>query len=181
MPDLITHTATSYLLGKSVKIKKYLLIFCWGNILPDILTRPLYIIFPQTGDYTIGFHTPFGIIPVLLLISLLFEEKEQKSIFLYLYIGSIFHMFLDSFQKHIGEGYYWLFPFSWKSFGFNLFWTEDSLYAIPFLILLTLIVIKPGKNIKYILIAGWLTFINIYYFNTAIKSAIYFFFSYLFD
>ena len=135
MPDLVTHISVAYLAQKSFKASKYLAVFFAGTILPDILTRPLYIIFPGAYWFIYPLHTPFILILVCLLISYFFEEKIRKTIFISLLAGVFLHLFLDFFQEHLIGVNYWLFPFSDIDVGVSLFWQDDSPYAVPFLLI----------------------------------------------
>lgn len=140
MPDLITHCLASriILLGK---FKKYLLLFVVGTILPDVLSRiPAFFL---AGCYRCSWfvaviHSPLTLILFVLLLSLLFK-KPLKAL-LSLFFGMLFHLFLDTFQRHLGGGYYWFFPVSFKAQELGLFWPETSLYFIPPLICLALFI-----------------------------------------
>jgi hypothetical protein len=76
-------------------------------------------------------HTPVGLLIVCALISKSFLRQRQAEVFYNLIGGVALHLFLDFFQKHLGSGYYWLFPFSWASHEYGLFWPEASLYLMP--------------------------------------------------
>ncbi|MDZ7369938.1 MAG: hypothetical protein ONB12_02060, partial [candidate division KSB1 bacterium] len=52
--------------------------------------------------------------------------------------GVFCHFLLDLLQRHIGSGYFWFFPFSWKSFEWGLFWPEDSIKWIHIWLILIL-------------------------------------------
>ena len=140
MPDLISHCLVSRILFLG-KFKKYLLLFLIGAILPDVLTRaPLFFF---SGCYRcawwIGvFHSPFPLFFVVLLFSLFF--KRVKEAFGALFLGVLLHLFFDSFQRHLGGGYYWLFPFSFQTAEWGLIWPETSLSFIPPLLLITILV-----------------------------------------
>jgi len=140
MPDLVTHLSIAYLIKRWTTLLKYSTIFYVGAILPDLATRPFYILFPATFWAVLPLHAPIPLLCVCVLIAYLFDEKSRKGVFIYLASGTFLHLLLDFFQKHIEPEFMPLFPFSWKAFELGLFWAEDSLYAIPlwiFLILLT--------------------------------------------
>ena len=140
MPDLVTHISIAYLFKRWTKILEYSAIFYLGTILPDILTRPFYILFPNTFWAVLPLHAPIPLFFVCCLIAYLFDEPSRKGVLISLASGVYFHLLLDFFQRHIEPEFMLLFPFSWKAFEFGLFWAEDSLYTIPlwiFLILLT--------------------------------------------
>lgn len=151
----MTHVAAAYLLRKPLRISKYTVIFFTGAILPDILTRPFYILLPGTYWFVYPLHTPFILILVCLLISYFFEERIRKATFLALLSGVFLHLFLDLFQKHLIGVNYWLFPFSDLNIEIGLFWQDDSVYAIPFLLALITIIktrsfMKRNRKHKFI-------------------------------
>jgi len=150
MPDLITHLSVAYLLRKRVKILKYSAVFYLGTILPDILTRPFYILFPNTYWAVLPLHAPIPLFFVCWLITYLFDEPSRRGIFISLASGVYLHLLLDFFQKHIEPEFLPLFPFSWEALEIGLFWPEQSLYAIPFWILLILVVelISRSRKLK---------------------------------
>ena len=159
MPDLVTHVAVAHLLRRPFDFKRrktnpipFRILFYFGTILPDILTRPFYILFPVTKDWTVPFHTPFGMILTCILLTLLFESSIRRRVFINLLGGGFFHFFLDALQKHINEGIFWFFPFSWKSGGFQLFWADEIMNFIPvwigLIILLETIIFLRRKQIK---------------------------------
>ncbi|MDZ7723132.1 MAG: hypothetical protein U5R06_10090 [candidate division KSB1 bacterium] len=138
MPDLITHTAAAYLAGRYFLTAHNRVLLYMGVILPDILVRPFYIIFPAVYPYTVGIHTPFFMIIAVALATELFAPGIRKAAFTYLSLGVFFHFILDLLQKHISSGYYWLFPFSWQSFEIGLFWPHQTLPLIPLWIMLVI-------------------------------------------
>jgi len=157
MPDLITHIAISHLCrrpfekaGTISPSLPFRTIFYLGTLLPDLLSRPFIIIFPATFHWVTVFHTPAGFLVVSLLISSLFHVDIRRRIFINLSAGGLLHFFLDSLQKQVLDNDFWLFPFSWKTFGKELFHTHDILHYSP--VLLVLIVIMelyfPGKDKK---------------------------------
>lgn len=135
MPDLATHVAAAYLLRMPLRISRYSAIFFLGTILPDILTRPFYILFPDTYWFVYPLHTPYILILVCLLISHFFENTIRRSVFISLVAGVFLHFSLDLFQKHLIGVNYWLFPFSDLNIEIPLFWQDDSIYVLPFLLI----------------------------------------------
>jgi len=140
MPGLATHVFLNTFIGKISKSGRYLPFFIVGGVLPDVLTRVPSIFYEASHWYLVPFHTPFLLIFLYYLISLFFSEQYRRSIFFWSYGGAIAHFLPDALQKHIGFGYAWFFPFSWKSFTCGLFWPEDSLYVLPFLFLIFLVI-----------------------------------------
>jgi hypothetical protein len=135
MPDLITHVSTAYFVKKAGGRSWPAAIFYFGTILPDILTRPFYVLFPGLYWFVYPLHTPLVILLVCSLISYCFERNLRKGIFLSLTAGVSLHFLLDLFQVHVNGSNYWLFPFSKVHIEVGLFWHDNSVYAIPFLLL----------------------------------------------
>lgn len=133
MPDLATHFIINHAAARSAWLKRYLLFFLWGSILPDVLSRAPSITNEFLGLAMGVFHTPVAILLVCYLIALQFKEAQRTSVFYALALGSLLHCFADAFQRHLGEGYFWLFPFSWQTYSWGLFWPEDPIVALPFL------------------------------------------------
>ena len=131
MPDLVTHTASVWLFLRLRKCQYCRSIFYLGSILPDLLSRSLYILWPQLFGYTIAIHTPVMMILVVLWAGFLFEPLDRSMVRGWLLAGVGLHFLLDIFQRHLYGGYYWFFPFSWKTSTWGLFDTETSLYWIP--------------------------------------------------
>ena len=134
MPDLITHVAFIHLLRRPFDLKKQIwnpnlrILFYVGTILPDILTRPFYILFPSTFSWTVAIHTFAGMFIICALIAFFFEVKIRRQVFVLLISGAAFHFLLDAFQKQLIGNNYWLFPLSWKNFGLGIFWAGEATY-----------------------------------------------------
>jgi len=147
MPDLISHIAFSHITTRIFEFKSKsrfgiqsrILIYL-GTILPDLLTRPIYIIFPETSDWIIPFHTPIGSLITCGLISLLFIPSFRLKAFFLISFGTVLHFFLDSFQRHLTGGNLFLFPFSWKRVEFGLVWSDQTILFIPLWLLLVIAV-----------------------------------------
>jgi hypothetical protein len=105
--------------------------FLIGTILPDVLTRPVYIVFPSLHWFVMPLHTPIGLFLVCQLISRFLPPQQQRPVFYNLMGGAVLHLLLDICQKQMGDGYHLFFPFSWSSFEIGLFWAETSLYLLP--------------------------------------------------
>lgn len=138
MPDLVTHVSIIHLIKRPFEIRSkdrsapsLRALLYLGTILPDILTRPWYILFPDTHDWTFPFHTPFGMILCSGLIALFFETNLRKKAFVNLITGAGLHFFLDAFQQYITNSVFWLFPFSWISFGLGLLWADIIIGFVP--------------------------------------------------
>ncbi len=151
MPDLVTHTTIGYLLRNRKWSSHILLLFIIGTILPDILSRPFMIMFPDYKWFFHAFHTPIVLVLFIALISLLFERSLRLIAFKYILLGAAFHCFMDMFQIGISDtAYLWFFPIS-STFDYQigLFWAEDSLVMTPLFLLLFFISYKwEDKIIK---------------------------------
>lgn len=135
MPDLVTHTFSAYLLGYHRVLRDVRWLFYFAVLLPDLITRPIYILRPQWLDFTVAMHTPIFMVFVCLLLAELFDETLRKPARRALLAGCGLHFLLDLLQRHLASGYFWLFPFSWKSFEVGLFWPEATLPLVPVWIL----------------------------------------------
>lgn len=139
MPDLVTHIAGAYLVNRGWKIARGAAFFYLGAMLPDLVTRPLHIVFPRLLPGTLGLHAPVAVFFVCWLISLSFRVDQRKAVFWLLFSGSLLHFLMDAAQKHLTGGYLWLFPFSNHRFSWGFIWPEDSIRFLP----VTLLVVLP--------------------------------------
>ncbi len=140
MPDLVTHFAAAYFLKIPDRWSRFRVPFYIGALLPDLLARPLSILYPPVSYTVYSLHTPIVSLIVCLLITQFFEKEIRSGVRINLLLGTFLHFGLDIFQKHITISYYWLFPFSWKSFELGLVWPEDSLKAVPVLVILMIVI-----------------------------------------
>ncbi len=146
MPDLFTHFALGYYISKLNVFAGLGSVFVLGNILPDLFTRAMGILFSFLGlssvfgMFFLFTHTPFGLLFFVYLLSFLFEEEIRFKVFITMLLGSFLHLFLDTMQ---GSFYYsldfLLFPFSFQTFSLNLFYYNDTTYIAPFLLIFFLI------------------------------------------
>lgn len=175
MPSWIVHIGTSYLFFKKSKYCDFRLIII-GAILPDIF-RFTYVIFLDVFDfkpefiitYFEPFATPFMTLFLALIVSL-FTKRPLKS-FIILFLLSIFHFFLDSFQKQIGYYNLFLYPFSFKNINFELLMIDHPFFIIlnflflPILIYMlirqknTPLFIFKTQRLKYIILLVVFVFI----------------------
>ncbi len=149
MPDLVTHAAAAYFITRPSRFRDLRVLFYLGTILPDLLSRPLHILWPHLHLYTIAAHTPLFMLIFCLLLSELFPPSMRRAVFGYSFAGAALHFALDLFQRHLGDGYYWLFPFSWRSFELGWLWPETSIRFIPIWLALILILelfLQLGKR-----------------------------------
>lgn len=140
MPDLATHVVAAYLVVKArPKWKGLMTPFLLGTVLPDVLTRPLYILFPAAFWFVFPLHTPLVLALVCYALSFLFEEHLRVKTFVAMYGGALFHIPLDLLQKSVTQAYAPLFPFSWASWSANLFWADESLLILSALLVFVLV------------------------------------------
>ncbi len=131
MPDLVTHFTSAYILKIPDRWARFRVPFYLGALLPDLLTRPWTIIYPPASHLVYSLHTPLVTAIICLLIAQFFEEEISAGVRMNLLLGITLHFSLDILQKQVTVAYYWLFPFSWKTFGLGLFWPEDTLRLVP--------------------------------------------------
>lgn len=151
MPDLITHFAAAYILKVPSRWSRFRVPFYLGAILPDLLSRPFYILYPPATYTVYSLHTPVVSVIACFLIAQFFEGEIRSRIRTNFLSGIALHFGLDFLQKHVIVPYYWFFPFSWKTFELGLFWPEDSLRLVPLWISIVLIIevtVQVKKRIK---------------------------------
>ena len=155
MPDLATHAIGGYLvyLGATKTFRKpadraVSAAFVLGNILPDITTRPAFLLFPKTYEFVFSLHTPIlMLLFTILLVSFLKEEIRLKAGG-WIFAGSLLHIFLDHLQIHVAPATYWLFPFSSNSTSLGLFGVDDSMIILPYLFAIFLVVLVTDRSKK---------------------------------
>ncbi|HOT95602.1 MAG TPA: metal-dependent hydrolase [bacterium] len=131
MPDLVTHTFAAWLLARPERWRKVRLFFFVGAILPDIISRPIYILQPRWQGYTVALHTPLFALLCALLLAEFMAPALRCAARIAISAGILLHFVLDLMQSHLGAGYYWFFPFSWRSFELGWFWPETTVSWIP--------------------------------------------------
>jgi hypothetical protein len=139
MPDLATHVLATHLVSRIRLPWRALCVpLLLGAILPDVLTRPLYMLFPKWFWFFFPLHSPFVLVFVCYILSFLFEERLRVKAFVAMYVGVLFHIGLDLLQKSVAQAYAPLFPFSWISWSAGLFWPDESLLLLPVLLIIIL-------------------------------------------
>lgn len=151
MPDLLTHAAAAHLAARRWFPRPAAILFTVGTMLPDVLSRPFYIIFPALHWWVMPLHTPVGIALVCWMLAGLFRMEDRQTVGLALFGGAVFHFLLDAPQQHVAAGYFWLFPFSWKTYEWGLWWSEDSVKIVPFVVVLVAVV----EGFIYLRTARW--------------------------
>lgn len=138
MPDLLSHLLSGHIAGTALRSNRrgWLAVLLLGVLLPDLLTRPIYILWPAAYWLVKPLHTPIGITLTCLALSAFFVRTQRNLALAMLFTGSGLHLLLDLLQKHLHGGYALLFPFSWRSFEFGLFWPEETLWGLPLWLLL---------------------------------------------
>lgn len=140
MPDLMTHALVSYLPARlALDRADDRGMFVLGAILPDLVARAPKVLWPQSSLVDllapVG-HTPFGAGLICLALTFFFPEAHRPRYLGRLLAGAGVHLLLDLLQKSVTNGsYFWFFPFSWESFQLGLFWPDQTVWAIPPLIM----------------------------------------------
>ena len=132
MPDLATHVLSGFFV---IRPRSYRELFFIGLVLPDVLGRFPMLFYKNSYWAIAPGHTPVGVLLASYLVSFLFEPALRRTVFKNLLLGASVHLFLDLLQRHVSPAYYWFFPFSWKTFEIPLFWPDQSIYAVPFIVL----------------------------------------------
>ena len=140
MPDLATHVLTTHLMSRARPGWRTLYApLLLGAILPDVLTRPLYMLFPAAFWLFFPLHSPLVLALVCYVLSFLFEERGRAKTFIAMYAGALLHIVLDLLQKSVTLAYAPLFPFSWAQWSAGLFWADDSLLILSALLVFVLV------------------------------------------
>lgn len=125
--------------------------FVAGTVLPDAASRLPAQVLHLLADVTavvvpdpvyLGFdvlHTPFPYLLLCWALALLAPRPSRLPLLLCLLGGGLLHIAVDVLQRHVGSAYRLGYPFTAASWEAGLFWTEDSLYAIPVLVPLSLL------------------------------------------
>ena len=137
MPDLMTHLAAGYVASLSFWRQRSLrVLFYLGTILPDLLTRPFYMVLGRywhdAGLAVAPLHTPVGYALACVLVAQCFDRRQLQRVALAaLLAGGGLHLLMDGLQRHVVGSYHWLFPFSWWTYEWGLFWPEASVRWLP--------------------------------------------------
>ncbi|HOO77458.1 MAG TPA: hypothetical protein PK636_04295 [bacterium] len=129
MPDLVTHFAGAWLAGRAAGLKRFAPVFYLGAILPDLVTRPIHIVWPRAFPATQPFHAPAVLFFLCWLLALCFRRNQRVRIFWLLYGGCLLHAAMDMLQKHLVGGYMWLYPFTTRTFSLG-FVSPDRFVAL---------------------------------------------------
>jgi hypothetical protein len=135
MPDLMTHCLAGYVATRRWVLHPLAYVFLVGTVLPDALGRTFSIIVDSTHRWATPVHTPVGQFVICWTLAQCFRAGQRRRVFACLFAGSALHLLLDATQKHVAGGYLFLFPFSWATWKGGLWWPEDSLLVLPYLLL----------------------------------------------
>lgn len=80
MPDLITHYTIAHLAVR-LRWRPAIMLFLLGALLPDVVTRPVHIIWPQAYWLVMPLHTPVGIVIVSWMVAALFRTQDRRVVF----------------------------------------------------------------------------------------------------
>jgi len=131
MADLMTHFALAYGLVRFSRFVRFRVIFYLGTILPDLLSRPFYILRPELYPYTVAVHTPLFMLVTCFAVAEFFQQEIRPQVRHFLLAGAGLHFLVDLFQRHLVNGYLWFYPFSWDSFEISWYWPHEPLRFIP--------------------------------------------------
>ncbi len=146
MPDLLTHVTSGYLVRQITAGRLHLGVLTLGVILPDVVTRPVYIIWPEAYWFVKPLHTPLGLVLLSVAVSGFFAARDRRQALINLLAGNALHLALDLLQKHLVGGYALLFPFTWRSWEIGLVWPEQTLIGLPVWLGVALIVYFYGRK-----------------------------------
>lgn len=148
MPDLVTHFASGYVADAALKPRQPLrLAFLLGVLLPDLLTRPVYILFPGTDAFVMPLHTPIGYaIACWLIVQAADQRGLRRDIMRGLMTGGLLHFALDALQRQFDRGYEWMFPICRCQTTWGLFWPETSVDWLPITIIVAALLSVALRN-----------------------------------
>jgi hypothetical protein len=150
MPDLVTHLASGYVAAIPLRQRATLrLVFLTGVLLPDLLTRPFYILIPGTYDFVMPLHTPIGYAVACWLITQLFADRDlRRTVLTGLLTGGLLHFAADALQRQFFAGYKWLFPICRCETRWGLFWPEAPVEWIPVTVTVADIICFAARQFK---------------------------------
>ncbi len=144
MPDLLTHAASGYLIGRGFYSDHRVALIVFGSILPDLMTRVPGIILQRFLEFPVAhffgaFHTPVALAVACYLISFLFAQLHRQTSFLLMLAGALLHFVLDLMQEQFYQPIYmpW-FPFSFQAMQWSWFHIHASLLVTPILLIVIL-------------------------------------------
>ncbi len=141
MPDVLFHISFALLLAVLLKIKNWKLVIT-GAFLPDFSRVILIILnflkFDELKSFVFlePMHSPFINIFLALSIALIFSNPIKN--FLLIYLGALTHYFLDFLQFAGKFGQTFFYPFYFKQYSLNLFYTGNYLFLFLGVLMLTI-------------------------------------------
>ena len=134
MPDIISHLASGYIVRnfrfKWETLQRSFPLVLFGLVLPDLLSRPYWIIGPGYFFTAHYFHTPFACFLQTLVLSCFFAPGHRNMAFRAITLGWVFHQSFDLFQRSLDPDYYYLFwPLLTRPFRIGLFWAGNWPYV----------------------------------------------------
>jgi hypothetical protein len=146
MPDLATHVlAVTPFLRKAGRCPALVLL---GAVLPDLAGRLGALMPDSVFLFWMGnaLHTPVSTALIIYVLALLFPRERRSEVLVCAGAGAAVHFALDILQKTVTYGSLWLFPASLVSFQVPLIWGDESLFALPVLVLINvLLYARPRK------------------------------------
>ena len=140
MPELIAHTTFAYIVRKRTWDAYQLILFLFGAMLPDLLTRPFTTFFKAEQYFINASHSPLLVLLWIILMSQFFEKEIRWIFFKAVSLGAATHFLLDLVQIGSNDiGYQLLFPFSEFNFSLNLIWADEVIILAPFMTAIFLI------------------------------------------
>ena len=133
MPATLSHLGVQTLCSKTLFRDADLKWIALGCVVPDlpwIAQRIIPQILPGIDCYDLRLYC---IIQASLFFCLILsaavslQVRERGKLFALLGINCLLHLLLDGLQIKLANGVHLLAPFSWKLFGFQLFWPEDTI------------------------------------------------------
>ena len=133
MADLLTHAATAWLPGRTIRDGRMRAVLYLGVCLPDALYKGLHFLFGASTWVCEITHAPLVVPAICAAVALLFEEEWRRRAFFALMAGSWLHLLVDLGKSALGEGVIlWGFPFTMDRVELSLYQNEDMVFVMPF-------------------------------------------------
>ena len=144
MPDLISHTASAYILNNLwTKWGKHQIAFpmlLLGVFLPDILSRAAIFLGPEIYLTAQFFHTPLACFFQSTIISSCFIKDQQWLVLKALTLGWVLHQSFDLLQTSLDPLVYTVYwPFSARCVSIGPIWIGHWYYVAGITIFLAII------------------------------------------
>lgn len=132
MPDLMTHTVSAFLIFPKKGKKDLLMLFVLGAAFPDLISRTFLVLAPGP-DWEWPFyvcHSPVVMLFATAIFVQFFVPEKRKLYFGVLFLGECLHWFMDTFQKTLYSIDFMLYPFSWKTFSFEMIHSDHTMLSL---------------------------------------------------